>query len=140
MKQFLSFVRKEFHHILRDRQTFFILLVMPLIQILIFGFALTNEVKNANFVVLDNAGDVASHQLITKIASSRYFSFAKNIYSYKDIEHVFQKDEARVAIIFPPSFASDLQHCRCCGPQHRNHANQLHGCHYSRLPKSINPK
>jgi ABC-2 type transport system permease protein len=110
MKQFLSFVRKEFHHILRDRQTFFILLVMPLIQILIFGFALTNEVKNANFVVLDNAGDVASHQLINEIASSRYFSFTKNIYSNKDVEHVFQKDEAKVAIIFPPSFASDLQH------------------------------
>ena len=110
MKQFISFVKKEFHHILRDKQTFFILLGMPLIQILIFGFALTNEVKNANFVVLDNATDVASQQLISEISASRYFSFKKSIYSYKDIEHVFQKDEAKVAIIFPPSFGSDLQH------------------------------
>jgi ABC-2 type transport system permease protein len=110
MKQFISFVRKEFHHILRDKQTFFILLGMPLIQILIFGFALTNEVKNADFVVLDNATDVASQQLISEISASRYFSFKKNIYSYKDIEHVFQKDQAKVAIIFPPSFANDLQH------------------------------
>jgi ABC-2 type transport system permease protein len=110
MKQFISFVKKEFHHILRDRQTFFILLGMPLIQILIFGFALTNEVKNANFVVLDNAGDVASQQLISEISASQYFSFKKNIYSDKDVEHIFQKNEAKVAIIFPPSFASDLQH------------------------------
>jgi ABC-2 type transport system permease protein len=110
MKQFISFIKKEFHHILRDKQTFFILLGMPLIQILIFGFALTNEVKNASFVVLNNASDVASQQLISEISASRYFSFKKSIYSYKDIEHVFQRDEAKVAIIFPPSFGSDLQH------------------------------
>jgi len=110
MKQFLSFVKKEFYHILRDRQTFFILLGMPLVQIIIFGFALTNEVKNANFVVLDGANDVSSQQLIAQISASRYFNFNKNIYSYKDIENVFQGNEAKVAIIFPPSFASDLQH------------------------------
>ena len=71
---------------------------------------ITNEVKNANFVVLDSANDAASQQLISQISASRYFSFNKNIYSYKDIENVFQSDEAKIAIIFPPSFASDLQH------------------------------
>jgi ABC-2 type transport system permease protein len=110
MRQFISFVKKEFHHIFRDRQTLFILLGMPLVQILIFGFALTNEVKNANFVVLDNAKDVASQELIAEIAASRYFSFAKSLHSYKDIERVFRRDEAKIAIIFPPSFAGDLQH------------------------------
>jgi len=110
MKQFISFVKKEFHHILRDRQTFFILLGMPLVQIIIFGFALTNEVKNANYVVLDGANDAASQELISEISASRFFSFNKNIYSYKEIENAFQRDEAKVAIVFPPSFASDLQH------------------------------
>ncbi|MBL7721174.1 MAG: ABC transporter permease, partial [Chitinophagaceae bacterium] len=47
MKQFLSFVKKEFHHIFRDLRTMFILLAMPVAQIIIFGFALTNEVKNS---------------------------------------------------------------------------------------------
>ena len=110
MKQFISFVKKEFHHILRDRQTFFILLGMPLVQIIIFGFALTNEIKNANFVVLDGANDAASQQLISEISASRFFSFNKNIYSYKEIENAFQRDEAKIAIVFPPAFASDLQH------------------------------
>src|SRR4051812_41200676 len=64
MKQFISFVKKEFHHIFRDRRTLLILLGMPLVQITIFGFALTNEVKNARFVVLDNAKDAASQELI----------------------------------------------------------------------------
>ncbi len=110
MNQFLSFVKKEFYHIIRDKRTLFILLGMPLVQIVLFGFALTNEVKNARFVVLDNAKDAASQQLISQIDASRYFDFEKMIYSDKDIAQVFQKGEAKIAIVFPPSFASDLQH------------------------------
>jgi ABC-2 type transport system permease protein len=110
MRQFTSFVKKEFYHIVRDRKTLFILLGMPLVQIIIFGFALTNEVKNAHFVVLDNARDAASQQLIAELDASRYFDFEKMIFSAKDIEKVFQKGAAKIAIVFPPSFASDLQH------------------------------
>jgi ABC-2 type transport system permease protein len=83
---------------------------MPLVQILIFGFALTNEVKNADFVVLDQAKDVASQQLISEIAASRYFSFNKMVFSYKDIESTFRRDEAKIALVIPVSFADELQH------------------------------
>ena len=110
MHQFLSFVKKEFYHIFRDRRTLFILLGMPIVQIIIFGFALTNEVKNARFVVLDNAKDAASQQLIAELDASRYFDLEKMIYSDRDIEKVFQRGEAKIAIIFPTSFGSDLQH------------------------------
>lgn len=110
MNQFISFVKKEFYHIFRDSRTLIILLGMPLVQIIIFGFALTNEVKNARFVVLDNAKDAASQQLIAELDASRYFDFEKMVYSAKDVEKVFRKGEAKVAIIFPPLFASDLQH------------------------------
>jgi len=110
MNQFISFVKKEFYHIFRDRRTLLILLGMPLVQIIIFGFALTNEVKNAQFVVLDNAKDAASQQLIAELDASQYFDFGKMVYSNKDVEKVFQKGEAKIAIIFPPSFGSDLQH------------------------------
>ena len=110
MNQFISFVKKECYHIFRDRRTLFILLGMPLVQIIIFGFALTNEVKNASFVVLDNAKDAASQQLIAELDASRYFDFEKMIYSDKDIQKVFQKGEAKIAIVVPSSFASDLQH------------------------------
>jgi ABC-2 type transport system permease protein len=60
MKQFIAFVRKEFYHVLRDRKTLLILFGMPLVQILIFGFALTNEVKDTQIIVVDNAKDNAS--------------------------------------------------------------------------------
>ena len=52
MKQFFAFVKKEFFHIWRDKRTLFILLGMPITQIIIFGFALTNEVKNSKMAVL----------------------------------------------------------------------------------------
>src|ERR1700741_2018900 len=73
-RQFLSFVRKEFHHIFRDKRTMFILLGMPVVQIIIFGFALTNEVKNSSIAVLDQSKDAATSSLITEIGSSRYFN------------------------------------------------------------------
>ena len=60
MRQFLSFVKKEFFHIFRDRRTMFILLGMPVVQIIIFGFALTNEVKNAKIAILDHSKDAAT--------------------------------------------------------------------------------
>ena len=77
MNQFLSFVKKEFHHILRDRRTMFILLGMPIVQIIIFGFALTNEVKNANIAILDPSKDAASSSLSNEMNASQYFDVAK---------------------------------------------------------------
>ena len=73
MKQFIAFVKKEFHHIFRDKRTMFILLGMPVVQIIIFGFALTNEVKNSRVAILDPSKDAATTSLIAQIEASRYF-------------------------------------------------------------------
>jgi len=81
MKQFLSFVKKEFHHIFRDLRTMFILLAMPVAQIIIFGFALTNEVKNSRIVVWDQSKDAATTSLINQIEASNYFELDREIYS-----------------------------------------------------------
>jgi ABC-2 type transport system permease protein len=110
MKQFKSFVKKEFHHILRDKRTMFILLGMPIVQIIIFGFALTNEVKNAKIAVLDESNDVATHAISQEIEASRYFDIAKNLHSYRDIEGAFRSGDIRLAIVFPPRFDESLQH------------------------------
>jgi len=110
MKQFISFVKKEFHHIFRDRKTMFILLGMPVVQIIIFGFALTNEVKNARIVIVDHAKDAASAALIQELDASRYFDIAKNLEADKDIEASFRKGEARLAVVIPAGFGNDLLH------------------------------
>src|SRR5207249_7828382 len=110
MKQFISFFKKDFNNIFRNKRTLIILLGMPLVQIVIFGFALTNEVKNARFAVLDQSKDIATSQLISEINSSKYFDFLKELKSYKDIETSFQKREVKLVIVFLPSFNHDLHH------------------------------
>ena len=108
--QFISFVKKEFLHIWRDKRTMFILLGMPVIQIIIFGFALTNEVKNSKIAVLDFAKDAASASFISEINSSRYFDVEQNLQSYKEIETAFQKGKIKLAVVLPNQFGEDLQH------------------------------
>ena len=71
MRQLITFIRKEFLHVFRDRKTLLILFGLPVVQIMIFGFALTNEVKNSKLVISDQAKDIASQQLITKVAASQ---------------------------------------------------------------------
>src|SRR6476619_1304450 len=110
MKQFGAFIKKEFHHILRDKRTLFILLGMPIMQIIIFGFALTNEVKNAQVAVLDNSHDAATASLVAEIGSSNYFDIERTVYSYDDIEKAFQAGKIKLAIVFPQHFNEDLQH------------------------------
>lgn len=110
MKQFFAFVKKEFYHIWRDKRTMFILLGMPVVQIVIFGFALTNEVKNANIAILDNSKDAATASLSAQIDASRYFAIEKNITSYHQVEEEFRKGKIKLAIVFPQHFGEDLQH------------------------------
>jgi ABC-2 type transport system permease protein len=110
MKQFFAFVKKEFFHIWRDIRTVFILLIMPVVQIIIFGFALTNEVKNSKIAILDNSKDVATSSLITEIDASRYFDIERNLHSYNDIETAFRQGKIKMAIVFPAHFGEDLQH------------------------------
>src|SRR5215213_4198328 len=110
MKQFISFVKKEFYHILRDRRTMFILLGMPIVQIIIFGFALTNEVKNSQIAVLDNSKDPATDAIIQEMEASRYFDIRRNLYSYQDIDAAFKEGHIKLAVVFPQQFGHDLQH------------------------------
>ncbi len=110
MKQFLSFVKKEFYHIFRDLRTMFILLAMPVAQIIIFGFALTNEVKNSRIVVWDQSADEATASLISQINASKYFEIEKVVHSEREIEENFRTGRVRLALVLPPKFSEDLRH------------------------------
>lgn len=110
MKQFITFVKKEFAHVLRDRKTLFILFGMPVMQILIFGFALTNEVKNSKLVIVDHARNLISQQIITKIEASRYFEIEKTVMSRSEIEAAFREGKIKLALVFPSNFGESLWH------------------------------
>ena len=91
MKQFIGFVKKEFYHIFRDYRTLLILFGMPVAQLLIFGFALTNDIKNAPIAILDHSKDEITRQLTQKILSSGYFILVENLRSEADIEEAFRQ-------------------------------------------------
>ena len=74
MNPFLGFINKEIYHILRDRRSLLILLGMPIVQILLFGFAITNEIRNVDIAILDHSKDVKTQELIAKISASPYFT------------------------------------------------------------------
>jgi ABC-2 type transport system permease protein len=103
MKQFLVFVRKEFYHVFRDRRTLLILFGLPIMQILLFGYALTTEVKNAKIIVVDQAKDAASQQLIAKIDASTYFDIEPG----EDMEAAFKRGNIRCAVVFPADFENE---------------------------------
>lgn len=110
MKQFITFVKKEFLHVFRDRKTLLMLFGLPIVQIVLFGFALTNEIKNAKIVICDYAKDDASQQIIGKLEASRQFEITQLLLSHQQIETVFEAGETKMAIVFPANFNKDLLH------------------------------
>ena len=110
MKQFLTFVKKEFYHVFRDRKTLLMLFGLPIVQIVLFGFALTNEIKNSKIVVADYAKDIASQQIIRKIEASHYFEIEKSLPDNKSIEKAFKEGDIKMVIVFPQNFNNDLMH------------------------------
>ena len=108
MKQLISFIRKEFYHILRDKTTIMILLLMPVIQIILFGFALTTEVKNTEVAVLVPTNDEATSRIIDKINASAYFDVVEKIHTTGEIQPIFRDAKAKLVVVFEDHFAEKL--------------------------------
>lgn len=108
MKQFVSFIKKEFLHIFRDIRTVLILLGMPIVQIILFGFALTTEVKDAQIAVYDLSKDVSTRQIIQKIQANEYFTLVKYLDSPDQIEQVMKEGKASMVLVFDSDFHANL--------------------------------
>ena len=108
MRQFIAFIKKEFYHIFRDRRTMLILLGMPVVQIILFGFAISTEVKNVRLAVLDPSNDVVTRKIIDCLDASEYFTVTARFHSPQEMEAAFLKNEVDMAIVFSERFADDL--------------------------------
>lgn len=103
-----SFIKKEFFHIFRDTRTMVILFGMPLVMVLLFGFAITNDITNAKIAVYDKSKDVVTRQIIHKLVSSGYFLLEENIKDESEIEKVFAAGKVKEVVVFEPDFANRL--------------------------------
>ncbi|MDX9771973.1 MAG: ABC transporter permease [Bacteroidales bacterium] len=108
MKRFMAFVKKEFLHIFRDYRTLIILFGIPAAQILIFGYAVRTDLKNANIAVLDNAHDEVSQALTLKLEASEFFTVSNRLSSYDEVNATFKKGKIKAVIIFPENMAEKL--------------------------------
>ena len=109
MKRFIGFIKKEFYHIFRDRRSMFILFGMPIAQIMLFGFAITNEVNNVKIAIFDQSKDVETQQIINKISASSYFDIQQEIRSEAEIESVFKKGKVKAVLVFEKDFSKKLK-------------------------------
>ena len=106
MKQFISFVIKEAKHILRDKRTMLILFGMPLVLMLIFGFAITTDVKNVRTVVVTSSMDYFTQQAVDRLAASEYFTITQVVATPREAERVIRSQKADMAVVFGQDFAS----------------------------------
>ena len=103
-----AFVRKELHHILRDRQTLAILLLMPLVQVVLFGYALRTDVRDLRVAVVDPTPDVLSLRLRGRLEATPRFRIVSVTASPAALGGLFERRAADVAIVLPTSFAEGL--------------------------------
>lgn len=103
-KRFMSFVGKEFNHILRDTRTLMVLIVMPVVMIVLFGFALSTEIKDVKVAVYDPSRDAATSRLVSQIDASEYFTVTAFLDGEEGVLEAFRSNTADIAIVFEDNF------------------------------------
>ena len=104
----LAFIQKEFRHILRDRWTLLIIVGMPIAQLLLFGFAITTEVRNASVAVFDPVNDELTTRIIERMNASEYFNVSERITDIDRINDIFREGKTSLVMVFSDNFSNDV--------------------------------
>ena len=104
MGLFISFVIKEAKHILRDKRTMLLLFGMPLVMMLLFGFAIRTDVKNVRTVVVTAYSDHATQAAVERLSHSEYFTIVKTVATPQEAERLIRNQKADMCLI--PSMTS----------------------------------
>ena len=102
MKQFLSFVIKEARHILRDKRTMLILFGMPTVLMLLFGFAITTDVRNVRMVVVTSQMDYQTQQAVERLSQSEYFDIVQTVGTPREAEQLIRHQKADISLTPSP--------------------------------------
>lgn len=105
LKRIWSIVRKEFIHIRRDPRTIALILLMPIMQMFLFGYAVSTNVEHIKTVIWDQAKDQRSRELIQALVQSNYFDVVAYVESHDDIRSWVDRGKARVGFVIPADFS-----------------------------------
>lgn len=106
MKQFISFIIKEAKHIVRDKRTMLILFGMPIIMMLLFGYAVRNDVRNVRTVIVMSNTDYITQQAVDRLSASEYFTITQVVATPIEAEQAIRDQKADLAIVFGKDYAS----------------------------------
>lgn len=107
MNQFISFVIKETKHIVRDRRTMLILFGMPVVMMLIFGFAITTDIRNVKVTVVTAVMNPRIQQVVQRIDASEYFVVSQTVSNTQEAKQLLADHQADMAIVFSNDFANE---------------------------------
>lgn len=112
LKRMLTITKKEFTHIKRDKASLGIAIMMPIMMLLLFGFAVSSDVNNVRFVVFDGSKTLESRELVNKFNNSKYFQIYKVVDSPDEVEKYIGTGEAKAGIVIPVDYAEDIRRGR----------------------------
>lgn len=105
---FISFVKKEFLYIFRDTWTMIILLLLPVLMIILFGFGISTEIKHTRVAVFDPSRDVTTQQIVNHLSASEYFIIDRYLFDISEVEQVLKKGDIGLVVVFEPNFNENL--------------------------------
>ncbi len=108
MHRIIAILKKEFLQMRRDRMTLGLVFMIPLVQLLLFGFAIQTEVKHIPTVVFDQSLSRESRELLDSFSASGYFDIKYTVNGYSDVNRMIDSGKAKIGIIFPPDFARSV--------------------------------
>ncbi|MDD5643527.1 MAG: ABC transporter permease, partial [Syntrophales bacterium] len=104
--------RKEFIHIRRDPRSLGMAIAIPMLLLVLFGYALKLDVDNVPMVVWDQSDSQASRDFISDFRGSRYFSILEQVRNYREVEHAIDSGQAVLGLIIPRDFAANIEYGR----------------------------
>ena len=108
MRRFRALIKKEITHMLRDPRTLIFIFIMPILQLVLLGYANTTDIKNVPTVIFNQDNSPASRELLDSFQATGYFSFDYFVYSQTDVNNLIGSGKAEVGIVIPPNYGADL--------------------------------
>ena len=108
---------KEFIQMRRDRLTFGLMIGIPIFQLLMFGFAINTDVKHLPTAVFDQSHSAESRDLLESFSASGYFDLNYPVKSFRELNALIDKGQAKVGIVLPPDFADEVRGGRSASVQ-----------------------
>src|SRR5512142_3365639 len=102
MRRFRALIKKELTHMVRDPRTLIFVFIMPILQLVLLGYANNTDVKNVSTVIFHQDNTQASRALLDSFQSTGYVSFDYQVYSQADVNNMIGGGKVKVGIVIPP--------------------------------------